>query len=111
MLVVCEVQKGKDMKVSVPFRSATLDTCVELVSSCPVVCQFVPMQCPICIVIARNTRISASVTSVKVVTVVSVSLNHQLCNTFCKIQHETLSGLSRHLYVAFHCLFSPWRPL
>ena len=38
------MQKGKDVEVSVPFHSATVETCVELVSSCPVVCQFVPMQ-------------------------------------------------------------------
>ena len=38
------MQKGKDVEVSVPFHSATVETCVELVSSYPVVRQFVPMQ-------------------------------------------------------------------
>jgi len=51
------------VKVSVPFRSATVDTCVELVSRWPVVCQYVPMQCSIRIVIARNASILASFTS------------------------------------------------
>ena len=61
------------------------------------------MQCPICIVSARNTSISilshvrlwrrSLVKSAKVVMVISVSLPHQQCYNFRKIQQETLSGL------------------
>jgi hypothetical protein len=56
------------------------------------------MQCPICNVTARNTSISASVTSgwgkgplvksVQVVMVLSVSLHHQQCYDFRKIQQQ-----------------------
>jgi len=42
IIVVSEVYKAKDVKDSVLFHSATVETCVELVSRCPVVCQFVP---------------------------------------------------------------------
>ena len=36
------MQKSKDVEVSVPFHSDTVETSVELVSLCPTVCQFVP---------------------------------------------------------------------
>jgi hypothetical protein len=47
----------KDVKDSILFYGATVETCVELVSRCPVVCQFVPYA------VARNKSILASVTS------------------------------------------------
>jgi len=36
------VQNAKDVKVSVPFHSATVEICMELVGHFAVVCQFVP---------------------------------------------------------------------
>jgi len=37
-----ELYKAKDVKDSVLFHSATVETCVEMISCCLVVCQFVP---------------------------------------------------------------------
>ena len=48
---MCEVQKAKDVKVSVPFHSTTVETCVELISCWPVVCQFVPF-----VVLSQETQ-------------------------------------------------------
>ena len=46
LVLVCEVQKAKDLKVSVPFHSATIEICVELVSHLTVVCQFASCSVP-----------------------------------------------------------------
>jgi hypothetical protein len=80
------------------------------------------MQCSICIVIARNTNVSALVTSggggtgsvvnsVKVVVVVSLSLHYRQCDKFSKIQQERAKWTGTVvLYGALHCLFTPWAP-
>jgi len=86
------------VKVSVPFRSATVETCVELVSRSQESVIMSRMQCSICIVIARNASILASFTlgrgegpssMVKVAVVVSRSLLHQQCYNFRKTQQES----------------------
>jgi hypothetical protein len=78
------------------------------------------MQCPICIVIIRNTSISACqvrdrersvVNSVKVAVEVSLSLHHQQCDNFHKIQQENAKWTAAViLYVVLHCLFAPGAP-
>ena len=79
------------------------------------------MQCPICIVSARNTSISASVTSgcgsrslfksVKVVMVISVSLHHQQCYNFHKIQQENTKWTGAVIYMkCFTVSFPPGAP-
>ena len=77
------------------------------------------MPCPTGIIIARNTSISASVTSgeggrsvvnsVQVVVVVSLSLHQEQCDNFRKIQHEKAKETGAViLYVAL--LFAPGPP-
>ena len=43
LILVCEVQKVKDVNIFVPFHSATVETCMELVGHFAVDCQFVPV--------------------------------------------------------------------
>jgi hypothetical protein len=89
------------------FCNVTVETWVEMVRHWPVVC-LSGMHCPICIVIARNTSILASVISgrgkglslsVKVVRVVSVSLYHQQCYNFCNIRKENAKWTGAVVYL------------
>ena len=79
------------------------------------------MQCPILIVSARNTHFGLShvrlgqrslVKSVKVVMVVSVSLHHQQCYNFLKIQQENAKCTGDGIYIWCPTVpFPPWCPL
>jgi len=52
------------------------------------------------------------VNSVKVAVVVSLTLHHQQCDNFHKIQKENAKCIGTViLYVVLHCLYTLWGPL
>jgi hypothetical protein len=102
-----------------PLHRAAVETCVELVSRCPVVCQFVPYAMSHLYCYRKKHkhfdlshvgggggwRMSV-VNSVMVAVVVSLGLHHQKCDNFHKMQQENAKWTGDViLYVALHCLF------
>ena len=99
--ITCQNFRPSCQAVSVPLHSGTLESCVEsgwsLSSS---LVSLFCMQCPICIVISRNASISDS-----------LSVHHQQCDKFRKIQQESAKWTGTViLYGALHCLFAPCPP-
>jgi len=100
------------------LHSAIVKTCVELVSFCLVVCQFIPYAMSHLYCYRKKHKHfglshvgggpKSIVNSVKVAVLESLSLHYQYCNNFHKIQQEIAKWTwDVILYVALHCLFGP----
>jgi hypothetical protein len=93
------------VKVSVPFHSAAVETCVELVSRYPVVCQFVPFE-----LLSQETqtfrpqsRQGGEKVRRKYRQGGPFSLHHRQCDNFRKIKQENAKKSGAViLYMARH---------
>lgn len=102
--------KAKDFKVSVPFDTVAIETCVEMVSHYTLVCQSVPYAVShFCYYRKKYQHFGLSyviegrrsgVNSVKVVVVVYLSHHYQQCDNFHNIQQENAKWIgTANLYV------------
>jgi len=105
------------VKASVPFHGDNVETCVEFISRCPIVCQVVPFAISHLYFYSKKHRhFSVSpfregrrsvVNTVELDVIESLRLHHQQCDIFSEIYGEIFSGLEPSFHTWRFIVFLP----